>query len=184
VQVGSLLRDLTHTNEQSFRVDPDYRKKYLVIQDNLWRPIVHNPESRDDGSVFVRYEVPTGKNERMELSKSIALEVRTTSSTHSAKLQYACFLYFVSCVVLQFMCYFQDLQSREFCVSEGELPHQINVIKEVASALEHLAQHTAVLGQFAQAGILVPFIKLCLKGFISLSACLEALLQIPIIALR
>ncbi|CAM9707126.1 unnamed protein product, partial [Ectocarpus sp. 12 AP-2014] len=55
-----------------YKIDPDFRKAYLVIQENLWRPVVKDPVVHDDGSVTVHYEVPAGNNECFELSKRLS----------------------------------------------------------------------------------------------------------------
>ncbi|CAM9123693.1 unnamed protein product, partial [Hapterophycus canaliculatus] len=54
-----------------YRIEPDFRKTYLVIQENLWRPIVKIPVIHEDGTVTVHYEVPAGRNECLELSKRV-----------------------------------------------------------------------------------------------------------------
>ncbi|CBN77602.1 hypothetical protein Esi_0004_0241 [Ectocarpus siliculosus] len=54
-----------------YKIDPDFRKAYLVIQENLWRPVVKDPVVHEDGSLTVHYEVPAGNNECFELSKKL-----------------------------------------------------------------------------------------------------------------
>ncbi|CAM9652718.1 unnamed protein product [Ascophyllum nodosum] len=130
-----------------YKIDPDYKKRYLVVQENLWRPVVKEPVENSDGSVQVFYEVPAGNNERLELSKKVTP---------------------------------QDIEGKEFQVLQGEVPHQINVLDEVAACLNALAMHTSVLKLFASSGVLGPFLQLGQGELIPRGICLSALLDIPV----
>lgn len=53
----------------------------VVVQENLWRPVVKEPVTHEDGSITVHYEVPAGNNECLELSKRVTLQVRYACKT-------------------------------------------------------------------------------------------------------
>eukprot|EP00752_Nemacystus_decipiens_P010771 g9583.t2 len=142
-----LCRAQQNCTPARYKIDPDYRKTYLVIQENLWRPVVKDPVKHDDGTVTVHYEVPAGNNECFELSKRITP---------------------------------LDVERKELQICRGEVPHQINVLAEVAACLRALAMHSSVLKLFAPAGVLGPFLQLSLDQLIPRETCLTALLDTPV----
>ncbi|CAN0153209.1 unnamed protein product, partial [Pylaiella littoralis] len=130
-----------------YKVDPDFRKTYLVFQGNLWRPVVKEPVPHEDGTVTVHYEVPAGNNECLELSRRVTP---------------------------------QNIELREMQICQGEVPHQINVLTEVAACLSALAMHSSVLKLFAHSGVLGPFLQLSIKQLVPRETCLTALIDTPV----
>ncbi len=78
----------------------------------------------------------------------------------------------------------QDIERKELQICRGEVPHQINILAEVASCLSALAMHSSVLKLFAPSGVLGPFLQLSLDQLVPRGKCLTALLDTPVKAYR
>ena len=78
----------------------------------------------------------------------------------------------------------QDIERKEVQIFQGEVPHQINILAEVAACLSALAMHSSVLKLFAPTGVLGPFLQLSLDQLIPRETSLTALLDIPVKAYR
>lgn len=185
-----------------------------LCQENLWRPIVKDPVNHEDGTVTVHYEVPAGNNECLELSKRITPLVRPVGLKGCAicnLLDSKGRSYLPLCLavgidsmgdgdVVELDVYFnndrtptfhppaenivQDIESKELQICRGEVPHQINILAEVAACLSALAMHSPVLKLFAPSGVLGPFVMLSLDQLVPRETCLTALLDTPVKAYR
>lgn len=78
----------------------------------------------------------------------------------------------------------QDIERKELQICRGEVPHQINILAEVAACLSALAMHSSVLKLFAPSGVLGPFLQLSLDQLVPRETCLTALLDTPVKAYR
>lgn len=72
--VGSVFPPVAWLSLTGLRTLPAACHTFLahVAQENLWRPIVKEPITHEDGTVTVVYEVPCGHNECLERSKRIS----------------------------------------------------------------------------------------------------------------